>query len=120
MNLTFLATSPSHEEGKRILAFSLPASQSEAYARVIKRIAPQIDFREIPSVIIFSMNGPHFGDRYGIVSELMESLGIRRVDLLALSCTIASISGVVPRRQFEPALEAIQERFEVPSVTRRE
>lgn len=120
MNLTFLATSPSHEEGKRILAFSLPASQSEAYARVIKRIAPQIDFREIPSVIIFSMNGPHFGDRYGIVSELMESLGRRRVDLLALSCTIASISGVVPRHQFEPALEAIQERFDVPSVTQRE
>jgi aspartokinase len=120
MNLTFLATSPSHEKGKRILAFSLPASQSEAYAQVVKRIAPQIDFREIPSVIIFSMNGPHFGDRYGIVSELMESLGRRRVDLLALSCTIASISGVVPRHQFEPALEAIRERFDVPSVTQRE
>ncbi len=120
MTLTFLATSPSHEEGKRILAFSLPASQSEAYARVIKRIAPQIDFREIPSVIIFSMNGPHFGDRYGIVSELMESLGRRRVDLLALSCTIASISGVVLSGQWEPAMEAIQERFDVPSVTRRE
>lgn len=120
MHLTFLATSPSHEKGKRILAFSLPASQSEAYARVIKRIAPQIDFREIPSVVIFSMNGPHFGDRYGIVSELMGSLSRRQVNLLALSCTIASISGVVPLDQFHSALEAVEERFEVPSVTRRE
>jgi len=120
MHLTFLTTSPSHEKGKRILAFSLPASQSEAYARVVKRIAPQVDFREIPSVVIFSMNGPHFGDRYGIVSELIHSLGRRRVGLLALSCTIASISGVVPLHQFESALEAIEERFEVPSVTRRE
>ena len=120
MSLTFLATSPSHEKGKRILVFSLPASQSEAYARVIRRIAPQIDFREIPWVVIFSMNGPHFGDRYGIVSELMGSLGRRRVDLLALSCTIASISGVVPRGHWESALEAIRQRFEVPSVTRRE
>lgn len=120
MHLTFLATSPSHEKGKRILAFSLPASQSEAYARVIKRIAPQIDFREIPSVVIFSMNGPHFGDRYGIVSELMGSLSRRQVNLLALSCTIASISGVVPLHQFQSALEAVEERFEVPSVTRRE
>jgi aspartokinase len=120
VNLTFLATSPSHEQGKEILAFCLPASQSEAYGRVIRRIAPEIDFLEIPSVIIFSMNGPHFGDRYGIASDLCGSLGSRQVDLLALSCTIASVTGVVPRHQFEPALEAIQERFEVPSVIRRE
>lgn len=120
MHLTFLATAPSHQEGKRILAFSLPASQSEAYGRVIKKIAPLVDFHETPSVSIFSMNGPHFGDRYGIVSELMESLAHRQVDLLALSCTIASITGVVPRHQYEPALEAIQKSFEVPSVTRRE
>ncbi len=120
VNLIFLATSPSHEEGKEILTFSLPASQSEAYGRVIQRIAPEIDFRETPSVIIFSMNGPHFGDRYGIVSELCESLEGRQVDLLALSGTIASITGVIPRHQVEPALEAIQERFEVPSVAKRE
>jgi hypothetical protein len=66
------------------------------------------------------MNGPHFGDRYGIVSELCGSLGSREVDLLAMSCTIASVTGVVPRHQFEPALIAIQERFDVPSVTKRE
>jgi aspartokinase len=119
-NLTFLATSPSHEDGKELLAFCLPASQSEAYGRVIRRIAPEIGFEESPSVTIFSMNGPHFGDRYGIVSELCGSLGTRGVDLLALSCTIASVTGVVPRHQFESALEAIQHRFEVPSVTKRE
>ena len=120
VNLTFLATSPSHEPDKDILAFCLSASQSEAYGRVIRRMAPEIDFRETPSVIIFSMNGPHFGDRYGIVSELCACLGNRNVDLLAMSCTIASVTGVVPRDQFEPALQAIQERFDVPSVTRRE
>jgi aspartokinase len=78
-----------------------------------------VDFRETPSVAIFSMNGPHFGDRYGIVSELLESLVRRQVDLLALGCTIASISGVVHLHQYEAALEAIQESFEVPSVTKR-
>jgi aspartokinase len=120
VNLIFLATSPSHEEGKEILAFSLPASQSEAYGRVIQRIAPEIDFLDTPSVLIFSMNGPHFGDRYGIVSELCDSLETRQVDLLALSGTIASITGVVRSHHAEPALEAIQERFEVPSVTKRD
>jgi aspartokinase len=120
LSLTFLATSPSFAQGREILAFSLPASQGEAYGRVVKRIAPEIEFRETPLVSIFSMNGPHFGDRYGIVRELFASLDSRAVHLLALSCTIASITGVVPRDQFQSALEAIQERFEVPSVAKRE
>jgi hypothetical protein len=55
---------------------------------------------------------------YGIISELCGSLATA-MDLLALSCTIASITGSC-RASFEPALEAIQERFEVPSVTKRE
>jgi aspartokinase len=120
LNLTFLATSPSAAPEREILAFSLPSSQGEAYGRVIKRIAPEIEFHETPLVTIFSMNGPHFGDRYGIVSDLCGSLASRRVDLLALSCTIASITGVVPREQFDSALQAIRERFEIPSVTKRE
>jgi aspartokinase len=120
LSLTFLATSPSSAQDKELLAFSLPASQGETYGRVLKRIAPEIEFRETPSVTIFSMNGPHFGDRYGIVSEVLRSLGSRQVPLLALSCTIASVTGVVRRDRFESALEAIQQGFEVPSVTRRD
>jgi len=120
LNLTFLATSPSSSADREIMAFSLPASQGEAYGKVLKRIAPEIEFRETPPVTIFSMNGPHFGDRYGLVSELLASLETRQVPLLALSCTIASITGVVPRDRFDSALRAIQERFEVPSVTQRE
>jgi len=120
LNLTFVATSPSSGQDRETLAFSLPASQGEAYGRVLKRIAPEIEFRETPLVTIFSMNGPHFGDRYGIVSEFLESLETRQVNLLALSCTIASVTGVVLREQFDSALRAIKERFEVPSVTQRE
>ena len=120
MNLNFLATSPSREPGKEILAFCLPSSQGETYGRVIRKIAPEVDFQDIPSVILFSMNGPHFGDRYGIISELCASFGSRQVDLLAMSCTVASITGIVARPQYEPALAAIQECFEVPSVTKRE
>jgi aspartokinase len=66
------------------------------------------------------MNGPHFGDRYGIVSEVLTTLHGRQVAPLALSCTIASITGVVRRDQFEAALDALRQGFEVPSVTRRE
>jgi aspartokinase len=120
LHLVFIVTGPTKEEGKDILAFCLPASQSQTYGRIVQRIAPEVDIKGASSVTIFSMNGPHFGDRYGIVGELLESLDHHQVRLLALSCTIASISGVVPSQQFESALQAIQDRFEVPSLTRKE
>jgi aspartokinase len=120
LNLVFFVTGPTGEDGKDILAFCLPASQSRTYGRVVQQIAPDIDIKGASSVTIFAMNGPHFGDRHGIASELLAALEEHGVRHLALSCTIASISGVVPSQQMKSALQAIQERFEVPSVIRRD
>ncbi|MGD2126912.1 MAG: hypothetical protein PVG99_12585 [Desulfobacteraceae bacterium] len=120
LDLTFLVTSPCLEKGKEILAFCLPTSESETYTQVIGRIAPQISVSRISPVIIFSMNGPHFGDRYGIASELLTAFEHNKVDLLGLSCTIASITGVVPSHQFETTIQAIQGCFEVPSITKKD
>jgi aspartokinase len=120
LSLVFFAMSPTGENGKDVLAFCLPASQSRTYGRVVEKLAPEVEIKGASSVTIFSMNGPHFGDRHGIAWELLAALEERRVRHLALSCTIASISGVVPSQQMESTLQAIQERFDVPSMTRRE
>ena len=120
LNLVFFATSPTGEDGKDILAFCLPASKNTAYDRIVQQLALEGDVKGVSSVTIFSMNGPHFGDRHGIASELLAALQDHGVRHLALSCTIASISGVVPSRQTDSALHAIQERFDVPSITRKE
>jgi aspartokinase len=120
LNLVFIASGPTGEEGKDVLAFCLPAAQSRTYGRIVQRIAPEVEIKGASSVAVFSMNGPHFGDRYGIVSELLASLDKRRVRLLALSCTIASISGVVSSHHVESTLQAIQDQFDVPTLTRKE
>jgi len=120
LNLVFIVSGPAQEQEKDILAFCLPTSQSQTYGRIVQRIAPEVDIKGASSVTVFSMNGPHFGDRYGIVSELLACLDKRQVRLLALSCTIASISGVVPSKHFESALQAIQDQFEVPNFTKKE
>lgn len=119
LNLVFFATAPGGKDGKEVLAFCLPASQSRTYGRVVEQLTPQVDIKGASSVSIFSMNGPHFGDRHGIVSDLLAALEECGVRHLALSCTIASISGVIPSEQMESAMRAIQERFDVPSVIRR-
>jgi hypothetical protein len=66
------------------------------------------------------MNGPHFGDRYGIASELLTVFENSRIDLLGLCCTIASITGVVHSHQLETTIQSIQSCFEVPSVIKKD
>ena len=119
LNLTFLATSPCEEDERENVAFCLPVTENRSYARIMNGMAPQTDTQRLAPVSTFAMNGPHFGDRYGIISELLISLEKSGVALLGLGCTIASITGVVPSAQMTSAIEAIKGCFEVPSVVKR-
>lgn len=67
-------------------------------------------------ITVFSMTGPHFGDRYGICYELLKSLERRNVSLLCLSCTIASITGAVASPLLDETVNGIKDCFEVPMV----
>ncbi len=117
--ITFLATSPCRKEGKENIFFCLPDIHGHSRVDMLNASDPFTDFRRLSPVATFSMNGPHFGDRYGIVSELLTALECGRVELLGLSCTIASITGVIPAVHLAPAIEAIQDRFDIPSVIQR-
>lgn len=114
--VTFLTAGPCKEPGEEQIAFCLPLNENIAYPQALGRGMDRASFRKTAPTSAFSMNGPHFGDRYGIVSELLEALSEKRIDLLALCCTIASMTGVVPSSQLAPTIEAIQDRFDIPSV----
>ncbi|MDP3183588.1 MAG: hypothetical protein Q8M54_12340 [Desulfobaccales bacterium] len=60
------------------------------------------------------LHGPHFGDRYGIAHTLVEALEKAHVTLLALSCTISSISLIIRQRELTPALLILGNTFEAP------
>ena len=120
LQLSFLATSPCKEKEKMQFFVCLPLSEGHSNAQTARKIAPEAEIDTISPVATFSMNGPHFGDRYGIASDLLYALKESSVDLLALNCTIASIIGVIPSQQMQPAIHAIQECFEVPSITEKD
>ena len=120
VNLTFISKNPYRLQGAEDLFFCLPPSSDCPNAEVMGRMAPQVVIDTIFPVATFSMNGPHFGDRYGIVGELLRAIKESGIDLLALNCSIASIIGVVPLDQIQPAIRAIRGCFEVPSVTQKE
>lgn len=115
--LTFLVTSPSKENNAANLLFCVPRSDISGCAEILKQFPGDKSMGfEASAVASFSMNGPHFGDRYGIANDLITALAAAHVELLGLSCSIASISGVVPADQIHSALTAIQGCFEVPSI----
>jgi aspartokinase len=118
-DLSFLASSP-EDHGKVYIFFCLPKSVTKSQNDLMNRIAPKIVIEEASSSAMFSMTGPHFGDRYGIAGELLRCLNKSGIDLLAFACTIASVRGVVPSSQIEPAIQTIKSCFEVPAVTKKD
>jgi len=118
--LSFLTSSPSRTRENLYVHLCAPEAEQHGAPDLIRKSLPETAITGISPVSVFSMNGPHFGDRYGIVGELLEALDHVQIDVLALGCAIASISGVVPSDQVERATRAIQGCFEVPAVIRSE
>jgi aspartokinase len=114
---SFSASYPSTDCSEDTLAISLSRPENNQEADSI--INKENIYDSITDVVVFSMNGPHFGDRYGIAFDLMNSLEKYGVDILCLSCTIASITGVVHSSQLDTTLDAIKECFEVPTVIKK-
>ena len=60
------------------------------------------------------LHGPHFGDRYGIAQTLLEALEQAQVSLLALSCTISSISLIIRQQELAAAQLVLGKTFAAP------
>ncbi len=116
---TFLVLGPSGDEETASLSFCLPASSENDTPRPIPDRIPGTAVRKVSPVAVFSMNGPHFGDRYGIASDLLSAFSAEGIALPAFSCSIHSVMGVVFSRDSDRAIRTIRECFEVPSVIRK-
>jgi len=119
LNLPFLSLGPPHPERDETLAFCLPRSNDKVRATILNGLGSENALIARYQAAVFTMNGPHFGDRHGIVSELLNAFEEHHVDLLGLCCTIASVTGVVPSSQLDSAVKAIASSFEVPGVVKK-
>jgi aspartokinase len=114
--LPYLTSTPSIEQQGLNLYLSIHNYDQKRYPHLFNETLPDAITTRVAPVAVFSMNGPHFGDRYGIASELLMAFDKASVELLALGCAIASISGIVPADQIKIATDALEGCFEVPSV----
>jgi aspartokinase len=119
LTIPFLIAIPRLRTGELLFAFSTsrPANsedQGDSIRRLLNERLPGLrPMRLIPVAGIF-LHGPHFGDRYGIVNALVEALEDAHVSILALSCTISSISVIIRQHELAPALLVLGQVFEAP------
>jgi hypothetical protein len=119
LSIPFLIAIPRLRVGELLFAFSTgrPAGSEDQGGMVRKVLNERLPglrpMRLIPVAGIF-LHGPHFGDRYGIVNALVEALDKVGVSILALSCTISSISVIVRQQELAPALLVLGQVFEAP------
>ena len=57
------------------------------------------------------IHGPHFGDRYGIAKTLVRALESGGVSLLAMGCTVSSISVIIREEDLTAAVQALEATF---------
>jgi hypothetical protein len=114
LRLSLIASLPLRPDGLRLLTYCLPGATPGESFDLLPTPLPESTLAPAEPFSVFTMNGPHFGDRYGIAGELLAAIDQSGISLTALNCTVASITGAVPQRDLAVALEAIQACFEVP------
>jgi hypothetical protein len=119
LTIPFLIAIPRLGTKELLFAFSTGrAASSEDQGAIVRKVLndrlPGLrPMRLIPVAGIF-LHGPHFGDRYGIAHALVEALEQAHVTILALSCTISSISVIIRQQELAAALLVLGQVFEAP------
>jgi len=69
----------------------------------------------LPAEMVF-FQGPHFGDRYGIVDTTLRALAAKGIQMTAMACSGSCIYLVLAEGRSEGAVLALSEVFEIPKA----
>jgi hypothetical protein len=122
LNLTipFLVALPGLGGKEFILSFSTArrrpggSDHGSEVRRVLKSLLPDLRPMRLTPVAGIFLHGPHFGDRYGIAHTLVDALEKAHIKLLALSCTISSISLIIRQQELAAAQVILGNTFAAP------
>lgn len=113
--MPFVVAVPSSESSLRFGCCFARAQASEIN-RGFSRHLSTTDLAHHTRVAALFIHGPHFGDRYGIAHAFVGALQRAGVDLLAISCTVSSISAIVREADLDPAIRTLDMTFQRSST----
>ena len=118
--IPFLVALPGLGGKEFILSFSTARRQpgggdhGSEVRRILKSHLPDLRPMRLTPVAGIFLHGPHFGDRYGIAHTLVSALEKAHISLLALSCTISSISLIIRQHELAAAQVILGNTFAAP------
>jgi hypothetical protein len=118
--IPFLVALPGLGDQDFILSFSTVRRQpnredhGSEVRRILKNHLPDLRPMRLTPVAGIFLHGPHFGDRYGIAHTLVSALDQAHISLLALSCTISSISLIIRQHELAAAQVILGNTFAAP------
>jgi hypothetical protein len=110
------------EDVDRIHLFMLCDASHWSRVRPFWKCPDAVDL-EGPSEVLVDLvyfQGPHFGDRYGIMDFTYNALKQQKVQLLAVACSMATVYLVLPAGAGIAAKTRMSAAFEVPMDVRQE
>lgn len=110
----FLLFNPFPKKGELSFSFSAAIADRRKVERILCRNLPGAGVFLHGPMTFFFLHGPHFGDRYGIANALVSALQRAGIRLIALSCTVASISFAVEGDDQDGIVEALKPSFQTP------
>lgn len=111
LKIPFLVALPGPED-RFVCSFCTATERAEEVERLLEAHIPVIPPERLSPVAALFFHGPHFGDRYGIADTLVKALEGVNVSLVALSCTVSSISLVIRQEDLPAAVQVLTETFE--------
>jgi aspartokinase len=111
IRMPFVVAVLSPEAGLRF-GFCFARDQAKKVKQAFSRHFSTTNLAHDPGVAALFIHGPHFGDRYGIASKFVEGLQRAGVTILALSCTVSSISAIIGEMDLDPAIRMLDKIFQ--------
>jgi hypothetical protein len=102
------------QPGTHRLAAAASGDHGSEVRRLLKNHLPELRPMRLTPVAGIFLHGPHFGDRYGIAHTLVAALDQAHISLLALSCTISSISLIIRQHELAAAQVILGNSFAAP------
>jgi hypothetical protein len=120
LTVPFLIALPGFGGEEFTLSFSTAGRQTggagpgSGIRDILKKHLPDLKPMRLTPVAGLFLHGPHFGDRYGIAHTLVAALEKAHISLLALSCTISSISLIIRQQELAAAQVVMGNTFAAP------
>lgn len=110
-----LLTAHASETGGCGFSFLTGASNATSMTELLQKAAPGIlEISQESSLELLHFQGPHFGDRYGIVDAAVDALTTAEIEPIAVCCAGSSIYMVLPANSGREAIRILSTPFQTP------